>query len=152
MLRINLYIISRIKLIRGIFLAVTVASYISGILKVYTTTDTPDLLELSMHFIFAPLIILVFFGGLPSFFLIAIYTFKPIIFKGNIYKLTDWGMEITTSKTAIILNWSEFNGYKETNKFIYLFLDKDCHIIQKRLLKNPEELDWIKTVLSDKLS
>ncbi len=148
-LEVLFFLMSRMKIIRGIFLIVVSLSILSEILNIDKTKDG---FELVMGFVSAPLFFIAFFAGLPSIAVILIYKLKPNIFKGISYKFNYLGLETSTISTNRTILWDEFNGYRETKKFIYLFLDKNCHVIQKRLLRDSAELNWIRSILDEKLS
>ena len=87
-------------------------------------------------------------------FLVCVLLFiaKRKYFKDVTYTFTHWGTEKKGSGFEFTSSWSKFLYYKETKRFILLYISKtDSLILQKKMFKDDAELEDFKLFISERL-
>ncbi|MFT3680847.1 MAG: YcxB family protein [Ferruginibacter sp.] len=137
-IRTTLFIAARMKIIQRVFIFGIIISALGGVMELMLFKGSKGWLSVLFSFLIVPLFMLLFFGGLLTIIVMIMYRLNPNVFKGNTYKFTSWGMERIYRGRNYTASWRQFTGFKETGRFIYLFMDKECHPIQKRFLSHNE--------------
>ncbi|MBS1934789.1 MAG: YcxB family protein [Bacteroidetes bacterium] len=67
------------------------------------------------------------------------------------YEFTHWGITRNGEKTEFSKPWRDVKKIKETKSFILFIFHNDFHVIQKRMLKNPDELNAFKEYIKENI-
>jgi hypothetical protein len=94
---------------------------------------------------------------LPILFTVAVIlvTFINSKQRGHLqarYIIDEFGIDCTRGNIGGKKAWKDFLGWKETNKYFLIFLQKNVpHVIQKRMFNSSKEIDDFRQFIKSKL-
>ena len=143
----------KFKSIRWLFIFLGIIGILNGILNSTLSNKQAIVWYKITGQILLPVIFLFLFIIIGS----AILTFllmklKPKLFSETKLTFTHWGMEKTSEVINYSAPWSKFSKYKETRKFLFLYIsDKEYQVIKKEAFENETQLKLFKDFLAEKI-
>ena len=150
-LSILYYQIFRKRIVKGIFVFLTIISLVSVLLG-FVLQERMNWYKAVFNLLLAPVFLIAFVYVVGFLVAILLWKFKPAIFNTT-NKFTHWGMERTGEGFEISIPWNKFLRYKETKKYLLLFITKDdALVIQKKIFESTEQLEDFRKLISEKIS
>ena len=140
----------RKRIVKRILIFLGIVSILRVVLEFALGVNTKWHLVI-FNLLLAPLFLVAFLYVVPFLIAILLRKFKPAVFNAT-NKFTHWGMERTGEGFHVAMPWRKFVKYRETKKFILLYITKDdAFVIQKKVFDSNEQLEDFRQLILDKI-
>jgi hypothetical protein len=137
-------------IVKRIFIFLIIVSIFSAILE-FALAKNLKWDKVIFNLLVAPVFLVAFLYVVGFLVTILLWKFKPAIFKAT-NKFTHWGMERRGEGFELSIPWNKFLRYKETKKYILLYITKDdAFVIRKKLFDSDEQLEDFRHLVSEKI-
>lgn len=153
-LSITYFQVSRMKLIKRLFLFSAIAGLANALLNAFGVPHKNLIWYVFIvQFLSLPVFLILFLVVAGTLITILLMLLKPRLFTKTTLTFTHWGME----KKGEIINysapWSKFMKFTETKKNLFLYIsDNEAHVVQKRMFEDNTQLENFKAFLSERIS
>lgn len=146
-----IYSMVRMKIVKRLVLFLFVVAALSACLEFLSALGNVKIYSILLPFLYMtfPVAFIATAGLLIS---VLFFLLKPNHFKDITYTFTHWGMEKKGRDFELTKPWSKFLKFKETKKFVLLYMTKnDPEIIKKKIFENHRELADFMLFIKSKL-
>lgn len=148
---ITIYQTFRKKIVKRILIFLIIVSILRVILE-FALGNNLKWYMVIFNLLLAPVFLVAFIYVVGFLVTILFMKIKPAAFRNITTQFTHWGMERTGEEFQISVPWSKFLKYRESKKFILLYItDDDSFIIQKKAFDSNEQLEDFRHLISEKI-